>query len=333
MRTTAPALRRRNFALRKKHRAWLARRDDDGDASGEDSGDEDEALLIRPVARPPSNTGQRASAGAVPVAAGGSATGASGVRLLPAVSGGNARVVNSGAGTTLVPISTVAAEGEELTSASDTDGIESGDESESGDEEGPEAVPPPGSPPSAVVPPALAPPDAPAGTQPPPALAPVQTTTAGVPVGGATTLTTSTTQATPTTGGLPPPPPPVLAPVQTTTPGAALPVVTGTTTAAGFQTLVPPGGSPSATTPSDPSTLPIDQTIGQTPLPSLDPPPPAADVTPPPSRQEETTPAPDNAIGAVSADQRSMNPGAAAGIVVGVLGKLYLHVEPLGPRG
>jgi hypothetical protein len=32
-------------------------------------------------------------------------------------------------------------------------------------------------------------------------------------------------------------------------------------------------------------------------------------------------------MGAVTADQQGMNPGAAAGIVVGVLGKLYLHSE------
>jgi hypothetical protein len=314
MRTTAPALRRRNYALRKSHRAWLARRDDDGDASGEDSGDEDNALLVRPVARPPSNTGQT-----VP-------SGASGVRLLPAVSGGNARVVNSGAGAAVVPISTVAAEGEELgsdgelTSASDTDGIESGDESESADEEEPKAAPPAASPPSAVVPPALAAPEAPGGLQPPPALAPVQTNTAGAPAGGATTLTTSTTRAIPTIGVLPLPPA-LAAPVQTTTAGTAPPAVTGTTTA-GFQTLLPPGESPSATTPSDPSAIPTDPTVGQTPLPTLEPPPPAADATPPPtSAQEETAPAPDNAIGAVNADQQNMNPGAAVGIVIGVLGK------------
>jgi hypothetical protein len=228
MRTTAPTLRRRNYVLRKSHRAWLARRDDDGDASGEDSDDESgNTLLIRPVARPPSNAGQRVSSGTLPGAVGGSATAASGVRLLPATPVGNARVVNSGAGTTVVPISTVAAEGEELgsdgelTSASDTDGVESGDESESADEEEPKAAPPALSPPSAVVPPALAAPQPPAGIQPP---------AAGAPAGGATTLTTSTTQPTPTAGQLPPP---ALAPVQTTTAGAALPAVTGTTTPAG----------------------------------------------------------------------------------------------------
>ncbi|KAK4449199.1 hypothetical protein QBC34DRAFT_93165 [Podospora aff. communis PSN243] len=320
MRTTAPALRRRNYSLRKSHRAWLARRDDDGDASGEDSGDEaDSGLLVRPVARPPSTTGQGVSAGTLPGALGGSATGGAGVRLLPAAPLGNARVVNSGAGSTVVPISTVAAEGEELgsdgelTSASDTDGVESGDESESADEEEPAAAPPAPSPPSAVVPPALAAPQPSAGIQPP---------AAGAPVGDATTLTTSTTQPTPTAGQLPPP---VLAPVQSTTAGADLPAVTGTTAPGGFQTVVPPDETRSAATPSNPSTVPIDPAIGQTPLPTL--PPPAADVTAPPSSaQEETAAAPDSAIGAVTADQQSMNPGAAAGIVVGVLALISIMV-------
>ncbi|KAK0656269.1 hypothetical protein B0T16DRAFT_451863 [Cercophora newfieldiana] len=338
MRTTAPSLRRRNYALRKSHRAWLARRDDDSDASGEESDDERGTGI---VARP---------AGGFPVVSGGTAAGTPGGRF-PVVSGGTGRV--SGGGAAIVPESTIAAEEQELgsdgelTSAPDTDGFESGDESDSGNEQ--EVVTPPAvPPPPAVTPPVLAAPEAPGTTQlPPPEIVTTSTTATPAPV---TTVApppppppppTTTAATTSTAARLPPP---VLAPVQTeapltttsskastTTSVVALPVVTGTTTA--FQTLVPPNQTSSSSassgtpgTTSEAATQPVDTATGQAPLPTLDS--PAADVTPPPtSSQEENVANPnDNAIGAVVDDRQGVNAGAAAGIVIGVLALIGIMV-------
>lgn len=256
-------------------------------------------------------------------------------------------MVGSGGGETIVPISTVAAEeaegaesvsdGGAVTSASDSDGVESGDESDSGDDEKKTttttstAAPPA----TATPPPAIAPPGAPAVIQPPPAITTTSTTPPPPPPAATTSTKTSAVL-----------PPPALAPVQTETPpattstssssrtfstsrtnGIAMPIMTGATTSTGVQTLIPPAQTTSAGTTSvtqdtaaEISGSPAKPSTGVALLPTVGT--PAADVSPPPPGAQPETEGlnnPDNALGAVAPDQGGMNAGAAAGIVIGVL--------------
>jgi len=315
MRTTEPSLRRRNYLLRKSHREWLTRRDDsDGEASGEES-DDDKIPLRRPTTRPASITPQGMPSGGFKLVTGG--------------------VASPGAGNSVLPVSTVAAEevvDGAVTSASDSDGVESGNSSDSGSEESGDetsVAPPTATPPPAVVPPALAAPTSPEVVQPLPA--PTTSTAQAIPPPPTTAAATTTTAATL--------PPPALAPVQTgtstTTPTksptnvVALPAVTETT-AAGVQTIPLPGQTTATTRTSTDTqtvaaglpTLPTSPSIGQAPL-STTLKFPSADQTPLPESEQVANP--DNALGAVATEQGGMNPGAAAGIVIGVLGKSCLH--------